>query len=187
MDVPKKKTVTFDLLQHQQPSVAKDVAPEPYDDWDHNAAGYHSHAANSNSFNGSPYSYGMNDLSYYGSFVGGCGGGGSMWRPYFASAAWDPYANGAWAYYQGAGYSWVSPYPWGWMPYHSGSWTFCQGTGWGWMPGNNWNGLNNISMMPLGGGGMVVAAAAWLAAAAFTVRRWLRHILRAATNPACWQ
>ena len=112
------------------------------------------HAANSNSFNGSPYSYGMNDLSYYGSFVSGCGGGGSMWRPYFASAAWDPYANGAWAYYQGAGYSWVSPYPWGWMPYHSGSWAFCQGTGWGWMPGNNWNGLNNMSMMPLGGGGM---------------------------------
>jgi FecR protein len=152
LDVPKKKTVTFDLLQHQQPSVAKDVAPEPYDDWDHNAAGYHSRAANS--FNGSPYSYGANDLSYYGSFVGGCGGGGSqMWRPYFASAAWDPYANGAWAYYQGAGYSWVSPYPWGWMPYHSGSWSFCPGTGWGWMPGNNWNGLNNIAMVPSGGSG----------------------------------
>jgi len=152
MDVPKKKTVTFDLLQHQQPSVAKDIAPEPYDDWDHNAVGYHSRAANASSFNGSPYSYGMNDLSYYGSFVGGCGGG-SMWRPYFTSAAWDPYANGAWTYYQGAGYSWVSPYPWGWMPYHSGSWSFCPGTGWGWMPGNNWNGLNNIAMMPYGGGG----------------------------------
>jgi len=149
LDVSKKKTVTFDLLQHQQPAVAKDVAPEPYDDWDHNAVGYHSHAANANSFNGSPYSYGTNDLSYYGSFVGGCGG--NMWRPYFASAAWDPYANGAWAYYQGAGYSWVSPYPWGWTPYHSGSWTYCQGTGWGWMPGQNWNGLNNIAMIPSGG------------------------------------
>ena len=152
MDVPKKKTVTFDLLQHQQPSVAKDIAPEPYDDWDHNAVGYHSHAANVSSFNGSPYSYGTNDLSYYGSFVDGCGGG-MMWRPYFTSAAWNPYANGAWAYYQGAGYSWVSPYPWGWTPYHSGAWSFCPGTGWGWMPGQNWNGLNNMAMIPSGGGG----------------------------------
>jgi hypothetical protein len=70
-----------------------------------------------------------------------------MWRPYFASAGWDPYANGAWAYYQGAGYSWVSPYPWGWTPYHYGSWNFCPGMGWGWMPGGSWNGLNNIASM----------------------------------------
>ena len=68
-----------------------------------------------------------------------------MWRPYFASAAWDPYANGAFAYYGGAGYSWVSPYPWGWTPYHSGSWNFCPGTGWGWMPGGSWSGLNNMA------------------------------------------
>lgn len=67
-----------------------------------------------------------------------------MWRPYFASAAWDPYANGAWAYYPSAGYSWVSPYPWGWTPYHTGSWSFCPGTGWGWMPGGSWNGINNL-------------------------------------------
>jgi hypothetical protein len=61
------------------------------------------------------------------------------------SAAWNPYANGVWALYPGAGYSWVSPYPWGWLPYHSGSWAFCQGVGWGWQPGGNWNGLNNIA------------------------------------------
>lgn len=67
----------------------------------------------------------------------------TTWRPYFASAAWDPYANGTWAWYSGAGYSWVSPYPWGWMPYHYGSWSYCPGTGWGWMPGGAWNGLAN--------------------------------------------
>jgi hypothetical protein len=82
---------------------------------------------------------------------------GMMWRPYFASAAWDPYANGTWAWYQGAGYSWVSPYPWGWTPYHSGSWAFCNGTGWGWMPGSAWYGLNNVMPMtaynPTGAGG----------------------------------
>jgi hypothetical protein len=152
LDVPKKKTITFDLMQHQQPTVAKDVAPEAFDSWDHTAVDYHSRIANVSAFNGSPYSYGMNDMSYYGSFVDGCGGG-MMWRPYFASAAWDPYSNGAWAWYQGAGYSWVSPYPWGWMPYHYGSWSYCQGTGWGWMPGGSWNGLNNIAGIPGGGGG----------------------------------
>ncbi len=153
IDVPKKKTVTFDLMQHQQPEVGKNIAPEPYDEWDHTATDYHSRVANISSFNGSPYSYGINDLAYYGNFVGGCGG--SMWRPYFASAAWDPYSNGAWAYYQGAGYSWVSPYPWGWMPYHYGSWSFCPGTGWGWMPGGMWNGLNNIAMMSPNNGNVI--------------------------------
>jgi hypothetical protein len=81
---------------------------------------------------------------YYGNFanIGGCG---TMWRPYFASAAWDPYSNGAWAWYGGVGYSWVSPYPWGWTPYHYGAWSFCPGTGWGWMPGGTWMGLNNTA------------------------------------------
>jgi len=158
LDIPKKKTITFDLMQHQQPMLAKDIAPEPYDSWDQTSAGYHSRVANFSGSNGSPYSYGVNDMSYYGSFADGCGMG-MMWRPYFASAAWDPYSNGAWAWYQGAGYSWVSPYPWGWMPYHYGSWAFCPGMGWGWMPGGSWNGLNNIAMIPqtgspVGGGGV---------------------------------
>jgi hypothetical protein len=151
MDIPKKKTVTFDMLEHQKPTLSKEVLPEAYDSWDESATGYHAKVASSSAFSGSPYSYGLNDMQYYGSFVnaGGCGGGmgGMMWRPYFASAGWDPYANGAWAYYQGAGYSWVSPYPWGWTPYHYGSWNFCPGTGWGWMPGGSWNGLNNIASM----------------------------------------
>jgi len=91
-----------------------------------------------------PYSYGASDMLYYGAFqdIGGCG---TMWRPYFASAAWNPYDNGTWAYYAGAGYSWVSPYPWGWTPYHYGSWSFCPGAGWGWMPGGSWMGLNNVA------------------------------------------
>ena len=94
------------------------------------------------SLNGSPYSYGISDMAYYGAFndFGSCG---MMWRPYFASAAWDPYANGTWAWYQGAGYSWVSPYQWGWMPYNYGAWNYCPGVGYGWMPGGNWMGLNN--------------------------------------------
>jgi hypothetical protein len=143
LDVPKKKTVTFDLLEHKQPAIAKDILPEPTDSWDQTNTGYHARAASFGAFGNSPYSYGVNDMMYYGSFMNAAGCG-SMWRPYFASAAWDPYANGAYAYYPGAGYSWVSPYPWGWTPYHSGSWSYCPSAGWGWQPGGSWNGLNNF-------------------------------------------
>jgi hypothetical protein len=153
MDVAKKKTITFNMLDQNQPTVAKDVASEDLDTWDHDSAGYHARTASLMGSNGSPYSYGVNDMAYYGAFsnVGGCG---SMWRPYFASAAWDPYSNGAFAYYPNAGYSWVSPYPWGWTPYHYGSWSYCNGSGWGWMPGGSWNGLNNTAYLTSGGGGL---------------------------------
>jgi hypothetical protein len=155
MDVSRKKTVTFNMAEQAEPTVAKDVAPLQFDSWDQNAAGYHAHAATFSSLNSSPYAYGLSDMGYYGSFMN-AGGCGSMWRPYFASAAWDPYSNGAWAWYQGAGYSWVSPYPWGWTPYHYGNWSYCPGMGWGWQPGGSWNGLNNaMAAASTGGSGHV--------------------------------
>jgi len=161
IDVSKKKTVTFNLAAAGEPAVAGKVESGPLDSWDKDSAGYHSRMSMVSSMNSSPYAYGTSDLSYYGSFMdaGSCGGG-MMWRPYFASAAWDPYANGSWAWYGNAGYSWVSPYPWGWAPYHSGSWSFCPGMGWGWMPGGaGWMGLNNVAMVPhngpAGGGGVM--------------------------------
>ncbi len=141
VELPRKQTLTFNLAQQSEPTFSKGVASEAVlDDWDKSNKQYHERVASASGFN-TPYSYGLSDMAYYGSFVNapGCG---MMWRPYFASAAWDPYSNGAWAYYSG-GYSWVSPYPWGWMPYHYGSWSMCPGMGWGWMPGGNWYGLNN--------------------------------------------
>ena len=140
--VGKNKTMTFSLAGQGDSVIAKNVTEGPLDAWDKNAVQYHKNFANVSSFGNSPYSYGLSDLSYYGSFssAGGCG---SMWRPYFASASWDPYGSGAFAYYPTAGYSWVSPYPWGWTPYHYGSWAYCQGVGWGWQPGGSWMGLNN--------------------------------------------
>jgi hypothetical protein len=88
--------------------------------------------------------YGLSDLNYYGNFING-GAFGSFWQPYLVGAGWNPYCNGVWALYPGAGYSWVSPYPWGWLPYHSGTWSFFPGYGWGWQPGGTWNGLNNVA------------------------------------------
>lgn len=138
----KKRTLNFDLANQSQPALSKEVAENDYDTWDHQAVDYQKRYANSSAFGNSPNTYGVSDMNYYGSFsnAAGCG---SMWRPYFASAAWNPYGSGLWAWYPGAGYSWVSPYPWGWTPYHSGSWEFCQGMGWGWRPGGSWIGLAN--------------------------------------------
>jgi hypothetical protein len=153
--IGKDKTMTFSLAGQTQPVIAKNVTQQPLDSWDKDATQYHKSFANASSYGNSPYSYGINDMNYYGSFSSGCGG--SMWRPYFASASWNPYGSGAWAYYPSAGYSWVSPYPWGWTPYHYGSWAFCQGIGWGWQPGGAWMGLANNSFVssPIstGGGG----------------------------------
>lgn len=148
MEVPHKKTVTFNLEGQDGATVAKDIDHEAFDSWDSDSSKYHARSAAFMNSSYSPYSYGMADMMYYGSFMN-AGGCGSMWRPYFTSAAWDPYSNGAWAWYQGAGYSWVSPYPWGWTPYHTGSWNYCPGTGWGWQPGGGWNGLNNFASTSL--------------------------------------
>jgi hypothetical protein len=147
--VPKKKTVTFDPNSSAAPVMARNESEgsSEYDKWDKNEAEYHQVRAAAMGFANSPYAYGTNDLSYYGSFASfdGCG---TMWRPYLASAAWSPYGSGVWSWYPGAGYSWVSPYPWGWTPYHSGSWMLCPSSGmWGWQPSGGWSGLNNLQAL----------------------------------------
>jgi hypothetical protein len=150
VSVPKKKMATFSIFDKDEPTVAKDIALNVFDNWDQQESSYHANVASLSRFN-SPYAYGLSDMAYYGSFtnVSGCG---SVWRPYFATASWSPYGNGTWAWY-GTGYSWVSPYPWAWTPYHSGSWISCGDAGWGWMPGGNWYGVNNAIATSMPGGG----------------------------------
>ncbi len=157
--VGKKEAATLDATDASKVEVTKKVAEATFDGWDKQQIDYHKRYAGGKAFAGGGYGYGISDLNYYGSFINTpCGG--QYWQPYFASAAWDPYANGAWANYGGAGYSWVSPYPWGWLPYHTGTWAFCQGSGWGWMPGGSWQGLvngTNIAAQPLPSKGTQVA------------------------------
>ncbi len=144
MVVDKKKAITFDTASGAAPVMAHNDGAAIFDKWDKTESDYHQARSAAMTFANSPYTYGTSDLSYYGSFASydGCG---MMWRPYLVSAAWNPYGSGVWALYPGAGYSWVSPYPWGWTPYHSGSWAFCPSSGsWGWQPGGSWNGLNNL-------------------------------------------
>jgi hypothetical protein len=151
VSIPKKKMATFSIFDSTEPTVAKEIASNEFDSWDEQETKYHANVASFSRFN-SPYSYGLSDMAYYGAFteLPGCG---MAWRPYFATASWNPYGNGTWAWYGGAGYSWVSPYPWAWTPYHSGTWMSCGDAGWGWMPGGNWYGVNNVGTSVATGGG----------------------------------
>lgn len=143
--VGKKKALLFDSANTAAPTLLSKNEKGPYDDWDKHAVEYHNRLAPTNGNYGStPYAYGLADMNYYGGFSSMGGGCGSMWRPYLVSANWSPYSNGLWAYYPSAGYSWVSPYPWGWTAFHSGSWDLCNGS-WGWRPTGGWNGLQNTA------------------------------------------
>lgn len=139
------KNLKFGGPADAAPALVADRMPGLYDEWDKNLASYHSTRMPS-AYAGTPYQYGITDLNYYGAFsnIAGCG---QVWQPYFTSANWNPFSSGVWAWYSGAGYSWVSPYPWGWTPFHSGNWVSCGGSGWGWQPGNSWTGLSNVTAL----------------------------------------
>jgi hypothetical protein len=140
VDVEKKHSATFDLAGSSPYTLANNLEPDPYDDWDKQQDKYHQQYRG-NSY--SPYGYGASDLNYYGSFYD-LPGYGMMWQPYLVGAGWDPFMNGAWTWFPGAGYAWVSSYPWGWTPYRYGSWTFVNSYGWFWRPGNIWSGWNTV-------------------------------------------
>jgi hypothetical protein len=149
--VKKRESLT---LGGEKVAVAKRIEEEPYDAWDKEANEYHARYSQANAVVAGGSSYGLSDLNYYGNFING-GAFGSFWQPYLVGAGWSPYGNGVWALYPGAGYSWVSPYPWGWLPYHSGNWSFFPGYGWGWQPGGTFNGLNNVTSGGGVAGGLV--------------------------------
>jgi FecR protein len=136
--VDKKKMVSFDVNDNDKSTVAKNLEEDPYDQWDKESVEYHEQYAKNNS---TPYGYGYSDLGYYGGYSN-LPGYGTLWQPYFASVGWNPFMDGAWAWYPGMGYMWASAYPWGWMPFYYGNWMFVPGYGWGWQPGgwNNWRG-----------------------------------------------
>lgn len=133
--VAKKQTATFDG-DSDKVTLAKNIEEAPLDSWDKESIAYHEQYAKNNS---SPYGYGYSDLNYYGGFSN-VPGYGMMWQPYFSGVGWDPFMDGAWSFYPGYGYMFVSAYPWGWMPYRYGSWMFVPGFGWMWQPGgfNTW-------------------------------------------------
>jgi len=136
--VTKKETASFDGTDTDKYEIAKNIDEAPLDSWDKESIAYHEQYAKNNN-NSSPYGYGNSDLNYYGNFAN-VPGYGMMWQPYFTGVGWDPFMDGAWSWYPGYGYMFVSAYPWGWMPYRYGNWLFVPGFGWMWQPGvwNTW-------------------------------------------------
>ena len=138
--------------------IAKNFKDDPSDDWDRQQSDYHNrYASAGGSSIASPYGYGMSDLNYYGNFMS-VPGFGNVWQPYFIGAGWNPFQAGGFAYYPGAGYMWVSGYPWGWMPFNYGAWAMAPGYGWVWQPGN-WNSYNAFPMVVNAPAGFVVPTA----------------------------
>ena len=161
IDVAEKHSATIDLsnkdlakndLAHSDPAkkdtfvIAENYKDDPSDAWDSQQTDYHDRYASAGGASlSSPYGYGMSDLNYYGNFMS-VPGYGNVWQPYFLGANWSPFQDGAWAFYPGAGYMWVSGYPWGWMPYNYGNWAFAPGYGYFWQPGN-WNTWNAFPLV----------------------------------------
>ena len=139
-EVAEKHSATFDFANNDSFALAKNYEEDPYDAWDRQQTEYHDRYAKNSTYDmSSPYGYGVSDLNYYGNYMN-VPGYGWGWQPYLAGAGWSPFQDGAWAWYPGFGYMWVSGYPWGWMPYRYGNWTFAPGFGWFWQPGywNTW-------------------------------------------------
>jgi hypothetical protein len=158
VEVAEKHSATIDLSKDDDAArkdafvIARNYEDAPSDAWDHQQTEYHDRYASSggSSSMNSPYAYGMSDLNYYGTFMS-VPGYGNVWQPYFIGANWSPFQDGAWAFYPGGGYMWVSGYPWGWMPYNYGSWVFAPGYGWIWQPGyfNYYSGIPRVVNPPV--------------------------------------
>jgi hypothetical protein len=147
--VAKKKTATFDTGDNDKSTIANNIAEAPLDAWDKEATTYHEQYANAKN-NPSPFGFGSSDLGYYGGYSN-VPGYGMMWQPFFTGVGWDPFMDGAWSWYPGYGYMFVSAYPWGWMPYRYGNWFSIPGRGWMWQPGgfNTWMAVPHVSGVAL--------------------------------------
>lgn len=138
--VRKNETLSLDSNDHERYYLSRSVSALEGDDFDRERNEYRNSYARSDAYRysgvdyGSPYSYGLNDMAYYGGYAY-YPGFGYLWRPAGFGIAWDPFSYGAWSYYPSAGWVFVSAYPWGWTPYRYGNWYNVPGYGWCWGPG----------------------------------------------------
>jgi hypothetical protein len=139
VSVKKNETLSLESDDHSRYFLAKKITTLEGDSFDLERANYIASHAQSNVYEyagvsyGSPYSYGLSDLAYYGSYSY-YPGYGYLWRPAGFGIGWDPFAFGVWSYYSGPGWVFVSPYAWGWTPYRYGRWVNVPGRGWCWGP-----------------------------------------------------
>ena len=140
VEVKKNETLALDLRDPGRYFLSKNIDEYASDEWDSARDQYHDQYANAERDyrNDSPYASGWSDLNYYGNYFD-APGYGSVWRPYGVGYGWDPFSYGAWSWYPGFGWTYVSAYPWGWTPYRYGSWLYLANYGWCWRPSNSWN------------------------------------------------
>ncbi|MGE5207589.1 MAG: FecR domain-containing protein, partial [Chlamydiota bacterium] len=105
--VAKNHTLNINL-SGQTYEVAKGVVPDQYDKWNKQEGQFQKQYNYGNAVTSSwPYSYGLADLNYYGNYFYQPGWGW-LWQPYYVGAGWDPFMNGAWSWYPGVGYTFIS-------------------------------------------------------------------------------
>jgi hypothetical protein len=151
MDIHPSQTFQTDLQQPGEFTIAQSVTADSWDQWnsdrDESLARLETNQSMARASSGNPDNPAWNDLDYYGNWYN-LPGYGQAWAPAGVGSNWDPFGVGAWGYYQGAGYTWISGYPWGWWPYHCGAWDFMNSFGWMWFPGNCGYGLYGNGWYP---------------------------------------
>jgi hypothetical protein len=145
LDVHTNQSLRFDAQNPGQYDVAQSVTADSWDQWnsdrDQALAALEENATAARASTGNPDDPAWNDLDYYGDWYN-VPGYGQAWAPSGVGSGWDPFGAGAWGYYSGTGYTWISAYPWGWWPYHCGAWNWFSSYGWMWFPGNcGWGSL----------------------------------------------
>lgn len=151
VDVKTNQTFQTDPQQPGEFTLAQNVSADSWDQWnshrDQALSDLESNQTVARASSGDPNNPAWNDLDAYGNWYD-VPGYGNVWSPAGVGANWDPFGNGAWGYYSGVGYTWISGYPWGWMPYHCGAWNYMNSFGWGWVPGNCGYGLYGDGWYP---------------------------------------
>ena len=122
--VGKKQTLTLDGSDAEEPDeLAKGVDEGPYDGWDKDAQQYHDRYAKGNSLLG-----GSVIRRQRPELLRRVRDGGRV-RNILAAVLCKRFVESLLHRHVGAvsraGYSWVSPYPWGWLPFHTGGWSYC--------------------------------------------------------------
>jgi hypothetical protein len=147
--VKKNETLAMDVVDPERYYLSKGITEAGFDSWDRERE-EQTAAIEQQYTNGTPasyggYSYGYSDLAYYGGWST-LPGYGRCWRPWNVGFGWNPFGSGAWVFYPGFGYVWVSSFPWGWTPFRFGSWIHAGGTGWWWRPGPRIVNITNINI-----------------------------------------
>ncbi|MFZ0663188.1 MAG: FecR family protein [Acidobacteriaceae bacterium] len=155
LDVHTDQSVKFDPQNADEYQLLQSVTASTWDQWnsdrDEALAVMDENATEARANSDEPNNPAWSDLDANGNWYN-VPGEGLGWSPSGVGDDWDPYGLGAWGYYSGIGYTWISGYSWGWWPYRCGLWSWFGDFGWMWFPGNcGWGGMGfGVGWYPYG-------------------------------------